>query len=52
MKKLFNFLYAITVIFTVVGGSGYLFYYKTTQYARNEFFDTPVNRTNRGNAQM
>lgn len=33
MKKLFNFLYAIMVIFTIIGGSGYLFYYKTPQFA-------------------
>ena len=33
MKKLFNFLYAIMVIFTIIGGSGYLFYYKAPQFA-------------------
>lgn len=33
MKKLFNFLYIIMVIFTIIGGSGYLFYYKTPQFA-------------------
>lgn len=33
MKKLFNFLYAIMVAFTILGGSGYLFYYKAPQFA-------------------
>lgn len=33
MKKLFNFLYAIIVVFTIIGGSGYLFYYKVPQFA-------------------
>lgn len=33
MKKLFNFLYMIMVIFTIIGGSGYLFYYKAPQFA-------------------
>ena len=33
MKKLFNFLYAILVVFATIGGSGYLFYYKVPQFA-------------------
>lgn len=33
MKKLFNFLYAVMVVFTILGGSGYLFYYKAPQFA-------------------
>lgn len=33
MKKLFNILYMIMVIFTIIGGSGYLFYYKAPQFA-------------------
>ena len=33
MKKLFNFIYIITVIFTVIGGVGNLFYSHKPQFA-------------------
>ena len=33
MKKLFNFIYIITVIFTVIGGAGNLFYSHKPQFA-------------------
>ena len=33
MKKLFNFIYVITVIFTVIGGVGNLFYSHNPQFA-------------------
>lgn len=33
MKKLFNFIYVITVIFTVIGGAGNLFYSHKPQFA-------------------
>ena len=33
MKKLFNFIYIITVIFTIIGGTGNLFYSHKPQFA-------------------
>ena len=33
MKKLFNFIYILAVIFTVIGGAGNLFYSHKPQFA-------------------
>lgn len=33
MKKLFNFIYVVMVIFTIIGGAGNLFYLHNPQFA-------------------